>query len=346
MSRRRGYAAAAVALTAGAAAVVVAGLPEEPRQAAASTPPGTAVVERQTLVDTETSDGELGYGEAAARACRLSGTVTALAAEGATVRRGKALYRIDDDPVVLLYGALPAYRRLSSGDTGRDVKQFEKNLWSLGYRGFTVDRTYSSATASAVRDWQDDLGLARTGTVDPARLVYAPGPVRVASRSAAPGDAAQPGTALLETTGTGRVATVELDISDQRLARKGAAVRVTRPDGKEVTGKIKDIETVVTPADGPQEASTGLSVSIGFGTAPAGPDRAAVSVAFTAATRPGVLTVPVAALLALAEGGYGLHLVESGGTRIVAVRTGLFADGRVEVSGGGIAAGQTVGMPS
>jgi peptidoglycan hydrolase-like protein with peptidoglycan-binding domain len=346
MSRRLGYAAAAAALTAGAAAVVVAGLPEAPEQAEASLPPATAVVERETLVDTETTDGELGYGDTTTHACRLSGTVTALPAEGATVRRGKALYRIDDDPVVLLYGSLPAYRTLSSGDTGRDVKQFEKNLWALGYRGFTVDRTYSSATASAVRDWQDDLGIAETGTVEPARIVYAPGAVRIDSRSAAPGDAVQPGTALLDTTGTGRVAIVELDISDQRLARKDAAVRVTLPDGKEVTGKIKDIETVVTPAEGQEEASTSLSVTIGFARSPAGVDRAAVSVALTAATRPDVLRVPVAALLALAEGGYGLQLVDGGSTRVVAVETGLFADGRVEVSGGGIAAGRTVGMPS
>jgi peptidoglycan hydrolase-like protein with peptidoglycan-binding domain len=335
-----------VALTAGAAAVVVIGRPDAPEQAEASTPTSTAVVERKTLADTETADGELGYGEATARASRLSGTVTALAAEGATVRRGRSLYRIDDDPVVLLYGSLPAYRTLSSPDTGRDVKQFEKNLWALGYRGFTVDRTYSSATASAVREWQDDLGVAETGTVDPARVVYAPGAVRVASRSAAPGDAVRPGTALLSTTGTGRVATVELDISDQRLARKGATVRVTRPDGKEVNGKITAVETVVTPAEGQQEASTTLSVSIGFAAAPAGLDGAAVSVAFTAATRPGVLTVPVAALLALAEGGYGLEIVEGGAGRVVAVETGLFADGRVEVSGGGIAAGQRVGVPS
>lgn len=347
MSRRLGYAAAAVALTAGAAAAVVAGLPDAQEQAeAAATPPATAVVKRQTLVDTETADGELGYGETRAHASRLEGTVTALAAEGATVRRGKALYRIDDDPVVLLYGSLPAYRTLSAGDTGRDVEQFEQNLRALGYRGFTVDRTYSSATASAVRDWQDDLGLAETGTVDPARIVYASGAVRVSSRTAAPGDAVRPGTALLDTSGTGRVATVELDIADQRLARRGAAVRVTLPDGKVVTGRIREIETVVTPAEGQQEATTSLSVTVGFAGNPAGLDRAAVSVAFTAATRPDVLTVPVAALLALAEGGYGLQLVDGAGTRIVAVETGLFADGRVEVSGGGITAGQTVGVPS
>jgi peptidoglycan hydrolase-like protein with peptidoglycan-binding domain len=346
MSRRTVYAAAAVALTAGAAAAVVVALPDAQEQAQASAPTATAVVKKETLVDTETTDGELGYGDPTAHASRLSGTVTALAAESSTVTRGEALYRIDDDPVVLLYGTLPAYRTLSSGDTGRDVKQFERNLWALGYRGFTVDRTYSSATAEAVRDWQDDLGLAETGTVDPARIVYASGAVRVDSRTAEPGDVVQPGTDLLETTGTGRVATVELDISDQRLARKGSAVRVTLPDGKEVAGTIKGVETVVTPAEGQQEASTSLSVTIGFAQAPAGLDQAAVSVEFTAAKRPGVLTVPVAALLALAEGGYGLEVVDGGRSSITAVETGLFADGRVEVSGSGIAAGTTVGVPS
>jgi multidrug efflux system membrane fusion protein len=346
MSRRIGYAAAAVVLTAGAAAAVAVGLPDAQEQAEASTPPVTAVVDQRTLVDTETKDGELGYGDTTTHASRLSGTVTALAAEGAKVTRGKALYRIDDDPVVLLYGSLPAYRTLSSGDTGRDVKQFEKNLWALGYRGFTVDRTYTSATADAVRDWQDDLGLAETGRVDPARIVVAPGAVRVSSRSASPGDAAQPGTALLDTTGTGRVATVQLEIADQRLARKGAAVRVTLPDGKDVAGRITGVETVVTPAEGQQEASTSLSVTIGFAKAPDGLDQAAVSVVFTASKRPDVLTVPVAALLALAEGGYGLQIVDGSSTRVVAVTTGLFADGRVEVSGGGITDGTKVGMPS
>jgi multidrug efflux system membrane fusion protein len=340
-----GFAAAAVVLTAGAAAAVAIGRSDAPAAAETFTPPATAVVKKETLVDTQTEDGELGYGDTTAHACRLSGTVTALAATGSTVTRGKALYRIDDDPVVLLYGTLPAYRTLSSGDTGRDVKQFEKNLWALGYRGFTVDKSYTTSTASAVRDWQDDLGLTETGTVDPARIVFAPGAVRVDSRTAEPGAAAQPGTALLDTTGTGRVATVELDISDQRLARKGAAVEVTLPDGTETRGKITNVETVVTPADGQEEASTSLTVTVGFAKSPRGLDQAAVSVAFTAARRADVLTVPVAALLALAEGGYGVQIVDGGSTRIVAVETGLFADGRVEVSGGALADGMTVGMP-
>jgi multidrug efflux pump subunit AcrA (membrane-fusion protein) len=76
-------------------------------------------------------------------------------------------------------------------------------------------------------------------------------------------------------------------------------------------------------------------------------DEAPVTVLFTAQERKGVLAVPVAALLALAEGGYGVQVVGSDGTtKIVAVEVGLFADGQVEISGAGIAEGTKVGVPA
>ena len=49
--------------------------------------------------------------------------------------------------------------------------------------------------------------------------------------------------------------------------------------------------------------------------------------------------VPVSALVALAEGGYGLEIVDGTQTRYVAVTLGMFAQGRVEVSGPDIAEG-------
>jgi hypothetical protein len=343
-------AAIGTAGVAAVAAVAVVNLPDAeggapPRSA---TPPATAQVTRQTLVDTESHDGELGYGDPTTVSSRLDGTLTWLPATGATVKRGQAVYRVDDDPVVLLYGRLPAYRTLGPGTEGRDVKQFEKNLWALGYRGFTVDDEYTGATADAVREWQDDLGVPETGRVDPARVVHAPGAVRVDAHKAAVGDAARPGTALLTTTGTARVATVQLDMTDQRLAKAGGAVRVTLPDGRTSTGRIADVETVVSESEEPNgEDTTGLEVTVTFGGGvSAGLDAASVDVAFTAAERKDVLTVPVAALLALAEGGYGVQVVDGGATRLVAVETGLFADGRVEVSGGGLTEGTAVGVPS
>ena len=356
MSRRRkgrmALATGAVVVVAGAVAATGFGLGlpggEAPSEASSDLPPATAKVTRETLVDTQTESGELGHGTAISAAARSGGTVTGLPATGSTVKRGQALYRLDNAPVVLLYGSLPAYRTLAVGTEGADVTQFEKNLRALGYDGFTVDDEYTSSTAAAVKEWQEDLGLPETGTVELGRVVFASGAVRVDGNEAEVGEAVQPGTAVLSYTGTARVVTVELEVSDQRLARKGAAVTVTLPDGKTARGKITMTELVIKPAEGQEPASTAVEVTIAVDDAKAvaGLDSATVDVAFTASQRENVLTVPVAALLALAEGGYGVQVVDGAATRIVAVETGLFATGRVEVSGDGLAEGMTVGMPS
>jgi hypothetical protein len=56
-----------------------------------------------------------------------------------------------------------------------------------------------------------------------------------------------------------------------------------------------------------------------------------------------VLVVPIAALVALAGGGYGLEVVEHSGVhQLVGVHTGVFASGDVQVSGNGLAAGTRI----
>jgi membrane fusion protein, multidrug efflux system len=72
---------------------------------------------------------------------------------------------------------------------------------------------------------------------------------------------------------------------------------------------------------------------------------APVDVDFVSGVRQDVLVVPVAALLALPKQGFGVQVVEGDATRIVPVRTGMFAAGQVEVSGPGIAEGMSVGVP-
>ncbi|MGI5146221.1 efflux RND transporter periplasmic adaptor subunit [Plantactinospora sp. CA-294935] len=357
--RRRGGRGRAVAVVTTAALAVAAGVAaavgfggDDPGTATASNlPPANAQVTRQTLVDSETADGELGYGETRTVAARKGGTITSIVAAGTRVTRGKPLYSVDNQKVVLLYGGLPAYRTLRSGDSGDDVEQFEKNLSALGYDGFTVDDEYTSATAEAVQEWQEDLGLDETGRVELGQVVYATGEVRVDSTEAEVGDAVQPGGGVLSYSGTSRVVTVSLDVDDQRLAKRGAKVTVTLPDGKEAAGTIAATETIIetgTGANGAQgepETKIEVTVTAADPKALAGFDSASVDVAFTAAQRENVLTVPVAALLALAEGGYGVEVVEGDATRIVAVQTGMFASGRVEVTGDGLVEGATVGMP-
>ncbi|MBV1852088.1 peptidoglycan-binding protein [Catellatospora tritici] len=336
-------------LVVAAVAALAVGLPGSGDDPAAATGPArTAPVTRQTLADVEQKSGTLGYGTAVSVRARAAGTVTWLPAEGAVVSRGKPLYRLDNAQVVLLYGGLPAYRVMRGGVDGPDVKQLEQNLYALGYRGFTVDDEFTGDTASAVRDWQEDLGLPETGVVDPGRVVFAPGPVRVDALSAEVGDLVQPGSPVLTRTGTDRAVTVPLDLDDERLAEPNTAVTVELPDGKSVAGKVGKVQTVITPGSNGTPATTTLEVTVTLAQTEAGKGfrQATVDVGFTAETRADVLTVPVAALLALSEGGYGVELVSGGATSIVAVETGLFAAGRVEVSGAGLTEGALVGMPS
>jgi hypothetical protein len=56
--------------------------------------------------------------------------------------------------------------------------------------------------------------------------------------------------------------------------------------------------------------------------------------------------VPVGALLALAEGGYGVQVVDGSTTRYLPVSTGMFGNGLVEISGDGVREGMTVGVPA
>src|SRR6266498_3794560 len=175
---------AIVALVAGA--LVVGGLAARtvlPRQSAAQSgtqaklPPATAEVTRTTLVETKTLTGTLGYGDPVPVGAAGEGTLTWIAPIGSTVKRGEPLFKIDERPVVALYGAVPLYRPLRNGVVGVDVKQLEENLSGLGYKGFTVDDKFTASTTAAVRAWQTNLGLPVTGTVGPGQVVFTPGQI-------------------------------------------------------------------------------------------------------------------------------------------------------------------------
>jgi len=311
-------------------------------------PPATAQVARGTLVETQEVDGSLGYGEPGVLAGKAQGTVTWLPAVGEKVARGAPLYKVNNVPVVLLYGALPLYRNLEEGVKGPDVKQFEENLQALGYTGFTVDEKYDWYTAVAVRKWQKALGVEQTGRLEPSAAVVAAGELRVTEHKlAVGGEAAGP---VYTYTGIGRVVTVDLDVRYQRLVKPGAKVTVGLPGGKSAQGTVASVGTVATTAQG-NNGSSGKTtvkviVAVDDQNALGSYDKAPVQVRLVADEHKDVLTVPVAALLALAEGGYGLQVVEGGSTRIVKVETGMFAGGKVEVRGEGIAEGTTVGMPT
>jgi peptidoglycan hydrolase-like protein with peptidoglycan-binding domain len=337
---------------------------DPPRRPVSS--PTTAEVTRATLVDAQEIDGSIGFDEpvglkylpavpeepspiasgapaAPPRPAPLN-LVTWLPAAGSTVDRGRTVLRVDERPVVLLLGPLPLYRGLAVGAEGPDVRQLEDNLRALGYRGLTVDARFTGATAEAVRHWQKSLGVAQTGTVAPGDLVYAPGPIRVESLRVRVGD---PATGeILRYSGTTRLVKVQLPADRRRYAAVGTAVTVTLPNGTALPGTVR---SAGQPAD--DQAAQGppaldVEVSIVDQRALGAADGAAVRVRFVIERRENVLTVPVTALVALAEGGYGVEVVDGSRTRYVAVGTGLFAGGRVELTSGEVTAGMRVVVPN
>lgn len=329
----------------GAAGLATAGLGGGGGTTAARTglPPATAPIERTTLVETQQVDGTLGYGTThTVTGGGGRGVVTWLPYGGTELSRGDTAYKVDDRPVPLLYGSLPVYRTLAAGVTGDDVRQFERNLAALGYTGFTVDTTYSSATAAAVKRWQDDLGLPKTGTVTPGSVLVTSGRIRVADRKAQVGDRAQ--GPLFTYTGTTREVTVPLDVQYQRLARKGAGVTIELPDGSTGKGVIKDVGKVATAAHGDTPSTITLTVTVTRQRSLGSYDQAPVKVDLTAARHENVFAVPVEALTAQSDGGYAVQVVEGGHVRTVPVQTGVFTQGEVEISGAGLSAGMRVGV--
>jgi hypothetical protein len=161
---------------------------------------------------------------------------------------------------------------------------------------------------------------------------------------------------VLSYTGTTRQVTVDLQVADQTLAVVGGKCTVTIPGGKTVEGTVAVVGTVaVAPSlavgssaqsgSATSDARIRVTVELADQQALGTLDGAPVDVDLVSRRREGVLAVPVAALLALPDGRYGVEVVEVRSTRIVAVQTGLFAAGRVEISGGGIDAGSKVGVP-
>jgi len=311
-----------------------------PASAALTAPPATATVAKRTLARSETVGGSLGYGDIvpvpAAPGGR--GMVTWLPAVGDVLERGDTVYRVDQRRIPLLYGSIPLYRTLSTGSKGEDVRQLERNLSALGYTGFTVDDRFTGSTATAVRRWQSDLGRTKTGRIEIGDAVVSSGARRVAELATQTGTAAA--GILLKWTGTTRVVHVDLSTDYADLVRPGATATVELPDGGTAAAKVTDIGTPTSTAKG-DGATLPVELTVTDQRKLGRYQVAKVKVELAAETHRDVLAVPVDALVARPGGGYA---VVSGG-RYLAVRTGIFAESYVEISGAGVVAGLTVAVP-
>lgn len=253
--------------------------------------------------------------------------------------------------MALLYGAVPAWRALSEGDIGADVAQLNHDLVSLGYAG-SADISvlgwdcYSWETAYGVQRLEANLGVSSSpGSLPLGSVVFEPTALRV---SADPGSLGDPAAGpVLTATSDQHVVTIALDTSLQGEVAAGDGVTVQLPDGSVTPGVISSVGKVASGSG--SSATVPVYVRLARAQAAGNLDEAPVTVDITTASVTNVLTVPVAALLAQSAGGYSVEVTGPGDTRhLVPVTAGIFddADGQVQVSGAGLAAGQHVVVPA
>jgi peptidoglycan hydrolase-like protein with peptidoglycan-binding domain len=315
----------------------------------------TATVERRDLVQRESVSGALGYADARTVYAQGPGTVTALRKPGSVVRRGEALYWRDGKPVPLMYGGLPMWRRLdASAKGGRDIRQLERNLVELGHDSddeIEIDNEWDSATTAAVKRWQEEKGLPKTGAIELGQIAFLPGSRRIGEHKTTAGAMLQPGSEVFETTSTGRVVTVELDADKRSLVSEGDRAIVSLPDGRSVEGTIETVgavaESETDPMSGEETDPTiPVEIRLAANTNTGALDEAPVDVSLEKERAKNALVVPVSALVALAEGGMAVEVVSAdGSTRLVRVEPALFADGSVQITGEGIKKGMRVVVP-
>ena len=332
-------AAAAVLIALGASGgVVVSSSATQPARAAQREHVSTARVQREDLSATVSQDGTLAYqaeadGSPYTVINQARGAYTELPAIGRVVRQGQVLYRVNESPLVLLYGSTPAYRTLSAGMTGPDVAELNTDLVALGYANRAqlgpTPSTYGSATTIAVRKLQAALGLTQNGILSLGQAVFEPAALRVTARSALIGGSAEAGQIVMQGTSTRRQVQVALDATEQTDMAVGDRVTITLPNNRVTHGVVTSVGTVATCASGSGSGgsssssaaagtdgcssgnSSNSTPTVNVDVTPSDPaatgtwDEAPVQVGITTSRVPNAVVVPVTALLARANGGRG-----------------------------------------
>lgn len=191
----------------------------------------------------------------------------------------------------------------------------------------------------AIKSWQRRLLLPVNGELAAGSVLVLPAAIRVSALSAQVG---APATGdLLSTTSTSKVITVQAQENEAATVDKRDRATVALSDGTTTSATVTSVGTALQAPDGGDPSSPKLAVTLVLDQPSKLKyiDATDLEVSFAAQRHKRVLTVPITALLALQEGGYAL---QTPGGALIAVKTGIFAQGRVEVSGTGVTEGLTV----
>ena len=280
-----------------------------------------------------------------------------LVAESGPFLSGDVVYLVDDLPVVGIVTDEHFGRDLWWGVAdGPDIEAVETYLSAAGYDAsgdLQVDETWDGATSEAVEDWKSDLAdeyrdVVTDNTLRTSELIAVPPGTRV--ENIAPlSDPVPSGAELFwwDLGGTGRVVRANVDIADQAKLALGTVVDVEFPDGTVVAGAVTHVSTASTLNVMDPTAEPQVEVEIELDEVPesqANLTDLTVDIVIVDRLAAGATVVPANALVATTDGGFAVEVTDGTNTSFVAVTPGLFADGKVEVSG--IEPGTTVVVPS
>jgi peptidoglycan hydrolase-like protein with peptidoglycan-binding domain len=310
----------------------------------------TVAVTRRTLTETETIDGTVGHGSAVPLPIEARGIVTWAPEQDDVLSGGDVAVEIDARPLTLVAGNVPLYRELRkvgsrerdvAGDklglqTGPDVTQLQRYLIGAGFDDddrLEIGDTFDASTERAVKAWQEAVGHPATGRVDRTQMIFVNGEVRVEEVPIV----GQPFSQITVTTPSQTI-TAAAKAAQRTFFTAGTTVEIDA-NGQLLTGTVTEVSRTTGP-----EGTTRyeLEITVDDGALPEGVESVDVTATKTIAVD--VLTVPVRALLALAEGGWAVEIPTDTGTELVRVELGVVVEGTAEISG--VAEGTRVVVPS
>lgn len=296
-----------------------------------------------TVEQSLTLNASASWSATDAFASQASGMVTeVMLTAGDRIAAGDVLFTVDLKPVIAAEGDIPSFRPLSQGTEGEDVAQLQRLLADSGYYDGDDDGEFDHRLHWAVREWQADLGVERTGTVGDGTIVFLPGlPANAAlSKDITVGATISPGTAAVELLPAAPDFKIELPEGQARLVGPGMSVAVAAADGT-WEAVVTDIQLGENEIYTAQLAATEGDSICGdeCGQIPLGDPTLLSSTIFTVPAIEGV-TVPASAVTTGADG-QAVVVTEAGETVEIAVLAG--AEGTVVVEG--IDAGLRVRVP-
>jgi peptidoglycan hydrolase-like protein with peptidoglycan-binding domain len=300
----------------------------------AAAPPGSAPSERFVLeAAVRAATDDVAVARLDVRAAERSVAATRAAGRDA-VAQARAARRVAGDTVRTAAAQVGrAERALATKRRLADLVALRVRVLLAPAPDASIQRRLSESAAAEARSTAEETArLARTmGVQVPANevLFFPSLPLRVDSVRVRRGDSA---SGHVMTVSNSRLAVdSSLSLSDARLVRPGATVRIEEPDlGVETTGTV----TRIAERPGTHKVDPSrVYLEVVPGSAPAKLVGASVKLTIAVESTDGeVLAVPITALSVGADGSSQVRLQRAGGdTEFVTVEPGLAAQGLVEV---------------